>query len=87
MANTQWTKDPDHGFIWNSIEHYFYWKENRQRHEVNRKKYLRLCILGAFGAHRISVQKWRLHGFRRIKIKITTDHAAGGLQDDRQQTL
>lgn len=24
---------------------------------------------------------------RRIKIKITTDHAAGGLQDDRQQTL
>mgnify|MGYP000479486293 len=51
MANTQWTKDPDHGFIWNSIEHYFYWKENRQRHEVNRKKYLRLCILGAFGAH------------------------------------
>lgn len=30
---------------------------------------------------------WRLHGFRRIKIKITTDHAVGGLQDDRQQTL
>ena len=21
MANTQWTKDPNHGFIWNSIDH------------------------------------------------------------------
>ena len=57
MANTQWTKDPDHGFIWNSIEHYFYWKENRQRHEVNRKKYLRLCILGAFGAHQFYAKR------------------------------
>lgn len=57
MANTQWTKDPDHGFIWNSIEHYFYWKENRQRHEVNRKKYLRLCILGVFGAHQFYAKR------------------------------
>ena len=50
-------KTPDHGFIWNSIEHYFYWKENRQRHEVNRKKYLRLCILGAFGAHQFYARR------------------------------
>ena len=57
MANTQWTKDPDHGFIWNSIEHFFYWKENRERHEVNRKKYLRLCILGAFGAHQFYAKR------------------------------
>ena len=30
---------------------------NRQRHEVNRKKYLRLCILGAFGAHQFYAKR------------------------------
>ena len=48
---TQWVKDPDHGFIWNTIDHLLYWREHREKHCVSRKKYMRLCILGAFGAH------------------------------------
>ena len=48
---TQWVKDPDHGIIWNTIDHLLYWREHREKHCVSRKKYMRLCILGAFGAH------------------------------------
>ena len=41
---TQWVKDPDHGIIWNTIDHLLYWKEHREKHCVSRKKYMRLCI-------------------------------------------
>ena len=74
MANTQWTKDPDHGFIWNSIEHFFYWKENRERHEVNRKKYLRLCILGAFGAHQFYAKRPVLGVLYLARLLGSHDH-------------
>ena len=40
---TQWVKDPDHGIIWNTIDHLLYWKEHREKHCVSRKKYMRLC--------------------------------------------
>lgn len=46
MAKTQWQKDPDHGFIWNCIDHLATWYDGREKHAVNRKTYLRLCILG-----------------------------------------
>ena len=42
---TQWGKDPDHGFIWNTIDHLLYWREHREMHCVSRKKNMRLCIL------------------------------------------
>lgn len=54
---TQWVKDPDHGFIWNTIDHLLYWREHREKHCVSRKKYMRLCILGAFGAHQFYAKR------------------------------
>lgn len=57
MANTQWTKDPNHGFIWNSIDHLLTWHANREKHCVSRKKYLRLCWLGMFGAHQFYAKR------------------------------
>ena len=54
---TQWVKDPDHGIIWNTIDHLLYWKEHREKHCVSRKKYMRLCILGAFGAHQFYAKR------------------------------
>ena len=54
---TQWGKDPDHGFIWNTIDHLLYWREHREKHCVSRKKYMRLCILGAFGAHQFYAKR------------------------------
>ena len=54
---TQWVKDPDHGIIWNTIDHLLYWREHREKHCVSRKKYMRLCILGAFGAHQFYARR------------------------------
>ena len=54
---TQWVKDPDHGIIWNTIDHLLYWREHREKHCVSRKKYMRLCILGAFGAHQFYAKR------------------------------
>lgn len=51
MAKTQWQKNPDHGFLWNCIDHYVTWYDGREKHCVSRKMYLRLCILGIFGVH------------------------------------
>ena len=50
-------KDPDHGIIWNTIDHLLYWKEHREKHCVSRKKYMRLCILGAFGVHQFYAKR------------------------------
>lgn len=41
---TQWGKDPDHGFIWNTIDHLLYWREHREKHCVSRKKYMRCAF-------------------------------------------
>ena len=58
MANkTQWTKDPDHGFIWNTIDHLVTWNDQREKHCVNRKKYLRCCIFGIVGAHQFYAKR------------------------------
>ena len=40
MAKTQWQKDPNHGFIWNCIDHLATWYDGREKHAVNRKTYL-----------------------------------------------
>ena len=58
MAKTQWQKDPNHGFIWNCIDHLATWYDGREKHAVNRKIYLRLCILGIFGAHQFYAKRW-----------------------------
>lgn len=57
MAKTQWQKDPNHGFIWNCIDHLATWYDGREKHAVNRKTYLRLCILGIFGAHQFYAKR------------------------------
>lgn len=46
-----WTRNTSHGWLWNQIDHLLYWRENREKHPVSRKTYLRLCWLGMFGAH------------------------------------
>ena len=54
---TQWVKDPDHGTIGNTIDHLLYWREHREKHCVSRKRYMRLCILGAFGVHQFYAKR------------------------------
>lgn len=48
--------------LWQRIgDWYFDWKENRQKHQVNRKKYLLLTVfLGWAGIHRFYEKRWML---------------------------
>ena len=48
----EYTPDPNHGWLWNFIDRTLTWRENREKHCVNRKTYLLWCLLGVFGAHR-----------------------------------
>ena len=52
--------DPAHGKVWNFIEQTVYKVDHRQKHKVNRKKYLKLCLLGIFGAHRFYSKRYIL---------------------------
>ena len=47
-----------HGPIWHAIDAFFNVRANRVRQKVSRKTYLRLCILGIFGAHRFYAKQW-----------------------------
>ena len=47
-----------HGPIWHAIDAFFNVRANRVRQKVRRKTYLRLCILGIFGAHRFYAKQW-----------------------------
>ena len=48
----EYTPDPNPGWLWNFIDRTLTWRENREKHCVNRKTYLLWCLLGVFGAHR-----------------------------------
>lgn len=47
-----------HGLIWHAIDAFFNVRANRVKQKVSRKTYLRLCILGIFGAHRFYAKQW-----------------------------
>ena len=42
---TQWGKDPDHGFIWNTIDHLLYWREHREKPHKHTKQYCCSCFM------------------------------------------
>ena len=37
-----YTRDPNHGWLWNLIDRTLTWRENREKHCVNRKTYLQI---------------------------------------------
>lgn len=47
-----------HGPLWRFIDSTLEKRENRVKRPVNRKTYLRLCWLGAFGVHRFYAKQW-----------------------------
>lgn len=55
-----WEPEQKHGPLWHLIDNAFTWSANREKHCVNRKKYLRLCWLGIFGAHRFYSKRYIL---------------------------
>lgn len=47
-----------HGPLWRLIDWALTYRETREKQPVNRKTYLRLCLLGIFGAHRFYAKQW-----------------------------
>lgn len=50
--------DRKHGFVWNFIDRSLDRRENHEKVAVSKKKYLWLCLLGAFGAHRFYAKQY-----------------------------
>ena len=50
--------DDGHGLIWHAIDAYANWTVTREKRKVNKKIYMRLMILGAFGIHRFYAHKY-----------------------------
>lgn len=52
------TDETHHNPLWRLIDRIFRIRERRVKQPVQKKTYLWLCLLGAFGAHRFYAKQW-----------------------------